>query len=131
MEFGSEVDYKSLVFGAAIAATCFIIGMNGHEFAYLFASIGLLYVGYNAKNLKMGAFLGAFASTPLMILSLDPRFVGILEEQTKIIVVILIFLVGALVGFVGAWAKRDRVKAKEEYEKKKPGKNKNKKNKEK
>ena len=129
MELFSDVDIKSVVFGAAIAATCFIIGMNGYDFAYLFASVGLLYTGYKAKNLKMGAALGAFASTPLMVLSLDQRFVGVLELETQIIIVVLIFAVGALIGFVGAWAKRDRVKAKEEYEKKKPGKKKNKKKK--
>ena len=129
MELFSDVDIKSVVFGAAIAATCFIIGMNGYDFAYLFASVGLLYTGYNAKNLKMGAALGAFASTPLMVLSLDQRFVGVLDGKTQIIIVVLIFFVGALIGFVGAWAKRDRVKAKEEYEKQKPGKNKNKKKK--
>ena len=127
MELFSDVDIKSVVFGAAIAATCFIIGMNGMDLAYPFASIGLLYTGYNAKNLKLGAALGAFASTPLMVLSLDQRFVGVLDLKTEIIIIVSIFLVGALVGFVGAWAKRDRVKAKEEYEKKqKIGKNKNK-----
>ena len=47
MELFSDVDIKSVVFGAAIAATCFIIGMNGYDFAYLFASVGLLYTGYN------------------------------------------------------------------------------------
>ena len=41
---------------------------------------------------------------------------------------ILILVIGAFVGFVGAWTKRSRVKALEEYEKKqKIGKNKNKK----
>ncbi|WP_405303839.1 hypothetical protein [Methanobrevibacter sp.] len=130
MEILSDVDIKSVVFGAAIAATCFIIGMNGMDLAYPFASIGLLYTGYKAKNLKWGAGLGAFASTPLMVLSLDQRFVGVLDGKTEIIIILLIFFVGALVGFVGAWAKRDRVKAKEEYEKKqKIGKNKNKKKK--
>ena len=129
MELFSDVDIKSVVFGAAIAATCFIIGMNGYDFAYLFASVGLLYTGYKAKNLKMGAALGAFASTPLMVLSLDQRFVGVLELKTQILIVVLIFVVGALIGLVGAWAKRDRVKAKEEYEKQKPGKKKNKKKK--
>ena len=130
MEILSDVDIKSVVFGAAIAATCFIIGMNGMDLAYPFASIGLLYTGYKAKNLKWGAGLGAFASTPLMVLSLDQRFVGVLDGRTEIIIIVAIFFVGALVGFVGAWAKRDRVKAKEEYEKKqKIGKNKTKKKK--
>ena len=45
-----------------------------------------------------------------------------------ICLVIITLLVGAFIGFVGAWGKRDRIKAKEEYDKKqKIGKNKNKK----
>ena len=133
MELLSDIDIKSLVFGAAIAAGFFIIGMNGYDLAYPCASLGLLYTGYNAKNLKWGVILGIFASTPLMVLSLDPRFVeGTLPDNTKILIIVAIALVGAFVGLVGAWARRDREKAKVEYAKKqKIGKNKtkNKKNK--
>ena len=96
----TNFDFKSLVFGAAIAAGFVILGSMYNEFLYAFASIGFLYVGYNAPNIKTSALLGAFAST------------------------------GMLVAVIGAWAKRSRVKAKEEYEKKqKIGKNKKKKQK--
>lgn len=130
MEFGSEVDFKSVVFGAAFAATCVILGTMYNDMLYAFASIGFLYVGYRAKNIKMGAFLGAFSSTPLIYLALDGKL-GYIPDDSKMIVVVAILFVGAFVGVVGAWAKRSRVKAKEEYEKQqKIGKNKKKKNKE-
>ena len=39
----------------------------------------------------------------------------------------IVLIVGAFVGFIGAWAKKDRLKARKEYEKKqKIGKNKKK-----
>lgn len=124
-----DVDFKSIIIGAAITAACVIIGSwkGIYEYAYPFAAIGLIYVGYKAKTLKRGAFLGAFASTPTIILALQ-GYLGVIPDKSKWIMVIAILLVGALIGFVGAWAKRDRDKAKLEYEKKqKIGKNKNKK----
>lgn len=126
MELFSDVDFKSLVFGAAFAATCVILGTMYNDMLYAFASIGFLYVGYQAKNIKMGALLGAFASTPVIYLALDGKL-GYIPENSVITITVAILLVGAFVGCVGAWAKRSRVKAKEEYEKKqKIGKNKNK-----
>jgi pheromone shutdown protein TraB len=51
-----------------------------------------------------------------------------LTENGMLALTVLILAVGAFVGFVGAWTKRSRVKAMEEYEKKQQiGKNKNKK----
>lgn len=126
MEFGSEVDFKSVVFGAAFAAACAILGTMYNDMLYAFASIGFLYVGYQAKNIKMGAFLGAFASTPLIYLALDGKL-GYIPDESKMIMTVAILLVGAFVGTVGAWAKRSREKAKVEYAKKqKIGKNKKK-----
>ena len=133
MALKGDIDLKALIIGAAASAAMVIIGSYGYDWAYLFASIGLLYVGYTAINIKYGAILGALASTPIVYL----MFQGALGEFSgefftsptgTVSVVVLILLIGALIGFVGAWAKRDRVKAKEEYEKKqKIGKNKNKK----
>jgi Na+-transporting methylmalonyl-CoA/oxaloacetate decarboxylase gamma subunit len=56
------------------------------------------------------------------------QFDGFFLTETGIITVTLIILiVGAVVGFVGAWTKRSRVKALEQYEKQqKIGKNKKK-----
>ncbi|WP_292881410.1 hypothetical protein [Methanobrevibacter sp. UBA188] len=127
----TNFDFKSLVFGAAIAAGFVILGSMYNEFLYAFASIGFLYVGYNAPNIKTSALLGAFASTPVMYLALDGVFREIPPtEQGRITMIIAILIVGMLVAVIGAWAKRSRVKAKEEYEKKqKIGKNKKKKQK--
>lgn len=131
MELFSDVNIKSVIIGAAIAATCIIVGSFGYDLAYPCAAIGLIYVGYEAKNLKYGAFLGAFASTPIIYLAADGRlgqFTNFFAtEMGTLVFAILILLVGAFIGFVGAWAKRDRIKAKEEYEKKQNiGKNKKK-----
>lgn len=128
MEIFGDIDIKSVIIGAAIATGLVIIGSWGYDFAYPFSAIGLLYVGYKAKTVKMGTILGAFAATPLVILGLDGRFGVVTGDMMKIALIILILLVGAFIGFVGAKAKSDREKAKIEYEKKqKIGKNKNKK----
>ena len=133
MDFFGDIDIKALVIGAAITAACVIIGSWGgmYEFAYPFAAIGLIYVGYKGKTLKRGTILGAIASTPTMILAVQGYF-GAIPEQWAVVAILLVLLVGAFIGFVGAWAKRDRDKAREEYDKKqKIGKNKTKKRKEK
>ena len=129
MEIFSDIDFKSLVFGAGIAAAFVILGSMYNEFLYAFASIGFLYVGYNAPNIKTSTLLGAFAATPIIYLAFEYNiFRGIpLTETGRIVMIIAILIVGILVTVIGAWAKRDRMKAKEEYEKKqKIGKNKKK-----
>ena len=132
MDLVNDIDFKSLVIGAAISAGIVIIASQGYDWLLLMSSVGLLYVGYKAKNVKYGAILGAIASTPIVYLT----FIGTLGEFSgyfstqvgTISVVILILLIGALIGFVGALMKRSREKAKIDYEKKqKIGKNKNKK----
>ena len=134
MDLVNDIDFKSLVIGAAISAGIVIIASQGYDWLMLMSSVGLLYVGYKAKNVKYGAILGAIASTPIVYLT----FIGTLGEFSgyfstqvgTISVVILILLIGALIGFVGALMKRSREKAKIDYEKKqKIGKNKNKKKK--
>lgn len=122
MEILPDVDIKAIVFGAAIAAAFIIFGYQYWDWFYPFSAIGLLYTGYAQKNLKIGTLAGAFAATPIIILTLDGymgQFDGFFLTETGIIcIILLILLVGALTGLVGAWAKRDRVKALEEYEKK-------------
>lgn len=131
MKYDFGIDVKSVVFGAAIAAAFVLFGYQYNDWIYPFASIGLLYVGYCAKNLKYGAILGAFASTPIIVLTFQGymgRFSGFFLTQNGIIALAaLILLVGAFVGFVGAWAKRSRIKAQEQYEAQQIGKKKNKK----
>lgn len=132
MDLASDVDFKALVIGAAISAGLTIIASRGLEWLMLFSSVGLLYVGYTAKDIKYGAILGAIAATPIVYLALTGTFGEFsgffLTDFGAISVVIIILLIGAFIGFVGAWAKRSREKAKVEYEKKqKIGKNKNKK----
>ncbi len=132
MDLKNDIDWKSFVIGTAVTAGIAIFASNGgQDWLMLFSSLGLLYVGWTAKNIKYGVILGAIAATPLIYLALVTKTFGtesFYSTTTGAIIVTIIFLIlGAFVGFVGAWAKRSREKAKIEYEKQqKIGKNKNK-----
>lgn len=134
MEGLPNINIKALVFGAAIAAGFILFGFQFNEWLYPFAAIGLLYAGYGQENITMGTIMGALASTPIIILFLD-GYLGqptgfFVTENGILTIAAVIIIVGAIVGFTGAWAKRNREKAKIEYEKQqKIGKNKNKKKK--
>ena len=56
MELFNDVDYKALVFGAAIAAAFIIFGYMYWDWFYPFSAIGLLYAGYAQKNIKYATF---------------------------------------------------------------------------
>ena len=127
----TNYNFKSLVFGAAIAAAFILFGYQYWDWFYPFSAIGLIYAGYGQDNLKAGTLMGLLASTPIVVLTLQGymgQFDGFFLTETGIITVALVILVvGAVVGFVGAWTKRSRVKALEQYEKQqKIGKNKKK-----
>lgn len=136
MKYDLGLNMKALVFGAAIAAGCILLGFQYNDWIYPFSTIGLLYAGYGQGNIKMGTLMGALASTPIAILFLEGYFgqpTGFFITENGILAVVaLIIVVGAIVGFVGAWTKRSREKAQEEFENKQNiGKNKNKKKKKK
>ncbi len=132
MKFLPEINIKALVFGAAIAAAFILFGYQINDWLYPFSAIGLLYAGYGQDSVKKGTILGALAATPIVVLTLQGymgTFSGdfFVSETGIMTVTIVILLVGAFVGLVGAWTKRNRVKALEEYEKQqKIGKNKKK-----
>ncbi|MGN0177367.1 MAG: hypothetical protein ACI389_06010 [Methanobrevibacter sp.] len=132
MNIFSGINVKALIFGAAMAAACIIIGYNWNDWLYAFSAIGLIYVGYGQPNIKTGTIMGALAATPIVVLTFQGylgTFDGFFLTETGIMsVALLIIGVGAFIGFVGAWTKRDRIKAVEQYNKQKNiGKNKNKK----
>lgn len=134
MKYDLGLNMKALVFGAAIAAAFILFGFQYNDWLYPFSAIGLLYAGYGQGNLKMGTLMGALASTPIAVLFMEGYFgqpTGFFVTETGIYAVVgLIILIGAMIGFVGAWTKRSREKAKIEFEKQqKIGKNKNKKKK--
>ncbi len=134
MKYDLGINIKALVFGAAIAAAFILFGYQYNDWLYPFSAIGLIYAGYGQSDLKIGTLMGLLASTPIVVLTMQGymgSFDGFFVTETGIIAVTLIILiVGAVVGFVGAWTKRSRVKALEQYEKQqKIGKNKNKKKK--
>lgn len=134
MKYDLGINIKPLVFGAAMAAAFILFGYQFWDWFYPFSAIGLLYAGYGQDNLKAATFIGALASTPIIVLTLQGylgTFDGFFLTETGILsVAVIILIVGAFVGFVGGWAKKDRVKAIEQMEKqKKSGKNKKKKKK--
>lgn len=134
MKYDLGINIKALVFGAAIAAAFILFGYQYNDWLYPFSAIGLIYAGYGQDDLKMGTFMGLLASTPIVVLTMQGymgSFEGFFVTDTGVLTVTLVILiVGAVVGFVGAWTKRSRVKALEQYEKQqKIGKNKNKKKK--
>ena len=131
----TDFNFKALVFGAAIAGAFILFGWQINDWLYPFASIGLLYAGYGQNNWKEGTLSGALASTPIIVLTFQGymgQFDGFFLTQNGIIALAaMIFIIGAFVGFVGAWTKRSREKALEQQAKigKNKNKNKNKKNK--
>lgn len=134
MEIFGDVNFKALVFGAAIAGAFILFGWQISDWLYPFASIGLLYAGYGQKKVTYATICGAIASTPIIVLTFQGymgSFDGFFLTQNGIMAVaITILIVGAFVGFVGGWAKISRVKAMEQYEKQQNiGKKKNKKKK--
>ena len=122
MKYDFGINIKALVFGAAIAGAFILFGWQISDWLYPFSAIGLLYAGYGQDSIKKGTIMGAFASTPIIVLTFQGymgQFDGFFLTETGILsVVAVILIVGAFVGFVGAWAKRDRTKALDEYEKK-------------
>ncbi|MDO5814687.1 MAG: hypothetical protein Q4Q18_03525 [Methanobrevibacter sp.] len=126
-----KLNFKALVFGAAIAGAFILFGYQFWDWFYPFSAMGLLYAGYGQDDIKSGVFCGAFASTPIIALTFQ-GYMGTFEgffltQNGMLALTVLILVVGAFVGFVGAWTKRSRVKAMEDYEKKQQiGKNKKK-----
>ena len=131
MKYDFGINIKALVFGAAIAAAFILFGWQINDWLYPFSAMGLLYAGYGQESIKKGTLMGALASTPIIVLTFQGymgQFDGFFVTENGILsVTVLILIVGAFVGLVGAWAKRDRMRALEQYEKKQQiGKNKKK-----
>ena len=108
MDFKNFIDWKSFIMGAAFASfICVVASQYQLDWLYAFAAIGLLYVGYKAKNMKWGAILGAIAATPLFVLAaygvFGPLSDSSFDPQVSMFVTLIaVLMVGALVGFVGA-----------------------------
>ena len=127
----TDFNFKALVFGAAIAGAFILFGWQFWDWFYPFSAIGLLYAGYGQNSIKQGTLCGALASTPIIVLTLQGymgSFDGFFLTQNGILALtVLILVIGAFVGFVGAWTKSSRARALEQYEKQqKIGKNKKK-----
>ena len=70
MDLANDIDFKSLLMGAALSTGIIIIASQSYDWLMLISSAGLLYVGYTSKDLKYGAVLGAVSSIPIVYLAL-------------------------------------------------------------
>lgn len=108
-----DIDWKSLIFGAAFCAVLAMIGSDPSLwFCIPLSAIGILYVGYEAKNFVWSVILGAIATLPLFGVTLQGGL-GTMVYSTSNIIIILItcLIIGAVTGFVGFYVKRDHNEA--------------------
>ena len=124
MDFKNFIDWKSFIMGAAFASfICVVASQYQLDWLYAFAAIGLLYVGYKAKNMKWGAILGAIAATPLFVLAAYGVFGPLSDSSFDPQVSMFVTLIAVLM--VGAYTYRNRQRAIAAKEKQaKTGKNK-------
>lgn len=127
----NEIDWKSLIFGSAFCAVLAMIGSSPNLWYFTpVAAIGLLYVGYEAKNLVWGGILGAIGSLPLFGVTMQGGLGPMVySPQNIVFILITCLIIGAVTGFVGAYVKKERqeaLKMKEADLKKKSKKNKKK-----
>ena len=109
----NEIDWKSLIFGSAFCAVLAMIGSKPELwFLTPFSAIGLLYVGYEAKNLVWGGILGAIGSLMLFAVTMEGGL-GPIVYTTQNIVLILItcLIIGAVTGIIGFYVKKKRIEA--------------------
>lgn len=130
-EMLNEIDWKSLIFGAAFCAVIAMFGSSpGLEILAPFASVGLLYIGYKGKNLTYGTILGAIGAIPLFLVAMYGGLGSFtITSTTVVLILISCLIIGALLGFVGALFHKNYLKtkkAKEQHGKNKKNKNKKK-----
>lgn len=108
-----EIDWKSLIFGSAFCAVLAMIGASPELwFLIPISAIGLLYVGYEAKNLLWGGILGAIGSLPLFGVTMQGGLGPMVySPQNIIFILITCLIIGAVTGFVGAYVKKERQEA--------------------
>lgn len=123
-EMLNEIDWKSLIFGAAFCAVIAMFGSNpGLEILAPFASVGLLYIGYKGKNLTYGTILGAIGAIPLFLVAMYGGLGSFtITSTTVVLILISCLIIGALLGFVGALFHKNYIKTKKAKEQR--GKNK-------
>ena len=96
-KFLPEINFKALIFGAAIAAAFIILGYQYWDWFYPFSAAGLLYAGYGQDSVKKGTLMGVLASTPIVVLTLQGytgTFSGdFFASPTGILTVTLIILI--------------------------------------
>lgn len=136
MNLKTDIHWQSFIIGSAFCAFIASFAFNqGFDWLIAFASIGLLWVGYKGKNMVWGTVLGAIGALPLYVIAVYGGFGPISTEAfdittMMILLLIVVLILGAMLGFVGTLFNKNRSKAIAEKERKaKIGKNKTKKKK--
>lgn len=108
-----DIDWKSLIFGSAFCAVLAMIGASPDLwFCTPLSAIGLLYVGYEAKNLLWGIILGAVGSLPLFGVTMQGGLGPMVySPQNIVLILITCLIIGVVTGFVGFYIKKERQEA--------------------
>ena len=105
------MNIKAIVYTIIFCIVFILLGYKFNEIFYIFIAIGLLYSGYNQKNIKEGSLAGLITAIPIAIIGLLGYF-GSMSSFYKtpvgmLVLVVVILIAGAILGSVGVWTKKD------------------------
>lgn len=108
-----NINYKSLIFGAALFAFIVVLAIEYNlDILLIFSSAGLLHIGYGSQNRIQGTILGAIGTLPLFISTLYFQGLGpITGENITLLILISFLVIGAFCGFTGSYFSQSRKKA--------------------
>ena len=111
-----NIDWKSLLLGAGIFAFTVLTAVEYElDILLVFASVGLLYIGYTSENIVQAVILGAIGTIPLVLTNL---FFHLITPYTSVNIDILILIsfltIGVFCGLAGSYFKSMRKRAIEE-----------------
>ena len=113
-EIFQDIKWVHLLLGATIFTFIVVLATDYQlEILLMFSSAGLLYIGYNSKDLIQGSVLGAVGTFPLFLSTVfSDRIIPISGDSLEIGLLIISFLaIGAFCGFIGAYYAKTRKKA--------------------
>ena len=115
-----NIDWKALIIGAGIFAFTVLTAIEWKlDILLVFASAGLLYIGYTSQNRLQSLVLGAIGVIPLVLANLFFHLLTpSISVNANIIIIISFLAIGVFCGFAGFHFKTMRNRAIEEKEKK-------------
>lgn len=101
-----DIDYKSLIIGTLLFTVTVLLSLTYEQLYFLsyLTFIGLLYIGYKAKDYLKGIFLSIIATLPtyIIILYLNPQEI-VKNLDIGLMTLIGLIIVGVLGGFLGVY----------------------------